>query len=536
MITLTKEQNEIVTTATQSIGTDSHTLIKIDSVAGASKSFIATLLINNLTVDYKGLYLVFGLANKNEMQAKMVHNKSITISTFAGLAVKYLKQAEFELDFNTRYDDAFFHSIYTDEEIRVPKHKKMIGHFTMHLFKRYLQSPEMLVREVMRTDRELIIEASYYKFMSKEIEEQIIQKVRTMFSLYLSKKTLPIPQIAHTKVLHSYLVQKLINIKSDFLILDEAGDVSPLDLNIFKLIQANLKIIAGDQHQAIMSFRGTTNAFINLKKEGISLNLTTSFRVPKQIGLKIEAFGKYFLDPLFKFKGYELANSSKDKIYLFRTNINIFKFVMNNPESTYRFIKDVKLLFGGFVKAMEFIHNPEGSTRLTGEYLFISRLYYRFKKISTRKVFIDWLATEQRHDRNVQGLLLKSKTMSLKDIRDTYQRMELMNQEDTTTDWLGNAHIVKGAEYGEVVIGHDFTYYIARSLLNQTQTRVRKLEELTFKDKEELRLLYVVSTRTNDKLSGYTLHLDNPKEFLKELQETAKEMLKPPTIDWNKIV
>jgi superfamily I DNA/RNA helicase len=107
--------------------------------------------------------------------------------------------------------------------------------------------------------------------------------------------------------------------------IDEAGDLTDLTIEIFKLLPATKKIIAGDPFQSIFSFMKCSNAFEYFKGEGISAPLTKTFRCSVPIANSIEKFVKTYLDKDFKFVGnkYPTSYKIKTKAYLSLTNAGL---------------------------------------------------------------------------------------------------------------------------------------------------------------------------------------------------------------------
>ena len=104
------------------------------------------------------------------------------------------------------------------------------------------------------------------------------------------------------KCFHIMLKDKEITTDFDLFIFDECADMVPVTLEIFKLLQADQKVVLGDKYQNIYSFMGTVNAFEELDNLDI-YPLTKSFRCSPAIAEQVEEFGIKYLTPDFKFTG-----------------------------------------------------------------------------------------------------------------------------------------------------------------------------------------------------------------------------------------
>jgi len=65
--------------------------------------------------------------------------------------------------------------------------------------------------------------------------------------------------------------------------LDEAGDLNEVTLELFKLLPARIKVAVGDPNQNIYTFNHTINCFERLDGHGTTFKLSKSFRVPEHI-------------------------------------------------------------------------------------------------------------------------------------------------------------------------------------------------------------------------------------------------------------
>jgi hypothetical protein len=110
--------------------------------------------------------------------------------------------------------------------------------------------------------------------------------------------------------------------QTDILAVDEAQDLTAITTAIIDHFPAKLKILVGDEKQAIFKWMGCVSAF-DLYPNATKLKLTKSFRVNAPDAVRIQSFMQQYVDSSFEFIG----NSDQPPIptsptvaYLTRTN------------------------------------------------------------------------------------------------------------------------------------------------------------------------------------------------------------------------
>ena len=91
----------------------------------------------------------------------------------------------------------------------------------------------------------------------------------------------------------------------DLLMLDEAGDLNPVTLEIFHLLPATTKIMVGDECQNIYVFNQTINGFESVKDKALNMSMTKSCRVSSKIAPYVESFGQHYINPDMQFQGID---------------------------------------------------------------------------------------------------------------------------------------------------------------------------------------------------------------------------------------
>jgi F-box protein 18 (helicase) len=280
------------------------------------------------------------------------------------------------------------------------------------------------------------------------------------------------------------------------LMLDEAGDLNEVTLEIFKLLPAKVKVAVGDPYQNIYSFNHTINCFDKLKGQGTTFKLSKSFRVPQNIAGPIEKFCRSYLDPDMKFEGIDSDKTDiKTRGYISRTNTGLInKLIELNMDNTP---------YGLVRKAKEIFKVP----------LMIAGLKYQGKIYDPaykqlQEDVNDW------HE-NVDGIKVKHKSilsyLMVKYIEDISLKQainlvikhgkstifeaysEASNHENKKQDFmLLTAHSSKGLEFDEVILAPDMNNSI-EILVEELTIEPEKV--LSSSERESLNLYYVACTR-----------------------------------------
>lgn len=157
-----------------------------------------------------------------------------------------------------------------------------------------------------------------HNFISPIIGEYVIRILTDV-----THGNLPCTHEMYLKFYHMALDNGSITYEEPFTIimLDEAGDLNPVTLEVFKLLPTKKKILVGDPYQNIYAFNQTINGFEEMHKQVTKLPMTKSFRVSTDIAMQVEYFCKKHLDKDFHFEGTELKDMEiRTKAYITRTN------------------------------------------------------------------------------------------------------------------------------------------------------------------------------------------------------------------------
>jgi len=302
----TSEQEALFTAATD----PSIDFLQVSAVAGASKTTSLVEVANRLPSS-KILYMTFSKAMADEAQGKFPSN--VECRTLHSLAYRNVVK-QYGLDvgwFNVR-DIQSEGLTYSD--------KKEV-HSTIELF---LSSAY--------TDPVVFLN-------TQDMDELLCNSVIAYLDL-MADAVIPCNHSFYLKMYHVLLANGTITAdKYDVLMIDEAGDLTPLTIEMFKLLPIKKKIMVGDPMQSIFTFMNCTNAFEYFKGQGTATNLTQSFRVAAPIAKRIEGFMHKHVDTNFKFKGrvYPKDCKPRTKGYIARTNSGLVSEMLRLQEENIAF-------------------------------------------------------------------------------------------------------------------------------------------------------------------------------------------------------
>lgn len=289
----------------------------------------------------------------------------------------------------------------------------------------------------------------------------------------------------------------------DFIMVDEAGDINPVTLEIFRLLPSPRKIAVGDPFQNIYTFNHTINAFTALADEGTLFKMTRSFRVSDYIAPHIEHFVKTYLDPSMQFVGTPVTSTViKSSAYITRTNGALISRMieLNASNSPYGLVRKASEIFKvplmliglkhkGFITEASYKHLQSD----VNDWYESTKLQTMYKNVLSYLAFlytddiplVQSIRLVQRHG---SKLVMTAFTESRKHERSD-QPLLLMT-----------AHSAKGLEVDEVTIAEDLNYSVVTPMIRVESGMC--ISELAPQEQEALRLYYVACTRAGIKLNN----------------------------------
>lgn len=313
MYTLSTEQKSIINKIEEIYkNKEKNNLIKIDAKAGTGKTSTLISIVEHLNniKRVSGRYLVFGKANSEEAKERFAH-LNIDCSTLHSMAIRSIKSIEDENGMSLFPIDVCNGNI-----------KPGMLNKTKILYKYRYQCIKLL-------EKFYVSESSNFDVYSKKYTKEMIERIDSNDKIENKEEMISeIPKviegsrkiwdmsrngivpISHNGYLKMFHILCKINPDTflpkssyDIVMLDEAGDVNEVMLDIFRLLKAKVKVIVGDKNQNIYGFNDTVNGFEILKDEGYTFSLSKSYRVPSHIAKQVESFGSNLIDPNFKFSG-----------------------------------------------------------------------------------------------------------------------------------------------------------------------------------------------------------------------------------------
>lgn len=449
-------------------------LILIDSVAGSGKTTLLQAIADARADNAKNLYLAY--------------NKAIATSS--------------SKKFGNNVDCRTTHSLAYRAAV-IPNGLK-VGFFGY----------KQITDNISYSDKYLLVEDIKEFCLSKYLSYKEFAKNTGKINTALAEKYLGKMRDGSIECTHDYYLKLFHDLLSqnkaktdnyDLVMLDEAGDLNEVTLEIFKLLPAKLKVAVGDPYQNIYTFNHTINCFERLEGEGKTFKLSKSFRVPEHIATPVEKFCQEYLNPDMKFKGVKTTNTAvKTRGYISRTNGGLInKLVELNRD---------KVPYGLVRKAQEIFKVPLMLAGIKYQGRIYDPAYKHLQEDvddwhennngvrTTYPKLYGYLKAKHSEDLSlVQAINLISKH-GKSGIFEAYA--EAKSHENSKQDFmLLTAHSSKGLEFDEVMLAPDMNLSID-SIIQEIKDDPNK--KLSSYDKEALNLYYVACTRALVRLRNAT--------------------------------
>jgi len=292
---LTDEQQKII----DMVKDDNTKLLKINSVAGSGKTSILIEIVKS--IEHKnGLYLAYNKSIATEASKKFPN--TVKCSTVHSLA---FRNTVSELN----YDIGFFNWKSINKPIDYEYKIIIIDLMNDFFLSKYTKFNDFIESDQYKKEQMNFVHKDIIKYTEEYVRKMLTGKIDITHAGYL-------------KLYHILLENEKIQHKEfDFVMIDEAGDINEVILEIFNLLPAKKKIMVGDENQNIYTFNNTINGFNVMKNQGVQLNMTQSFRCDTKIAKKIESFMKKYLNPNFSFVGSDIKDENINSIMIIsRTN------------------------------------------------------------------------------------------------------------------------------------------------------------------------------------------------------------------------
>ena len=481
---LTKEQQAIIDILKSP--ESNNRIVAVNSVAGAGKTYTAKAIAESLK-PANGLYTAYNKAIVEDSKKKI---KNIDVRTLHSLALRYSP--------NKKVDNFTYKSIKENIDY---KEKRSImelleGFFLSSFLNLDDYANHKIVKEKFIIDNQTITLAKSY------FSQMVDGSISAPFNFLL--------KFLHIKLHTSKKLNLGFKLKYDLVILDECQDTTAVSFEIFKLIDAEKKVILGDTYQNIYSFMNTVNAF-ELLDNNILMHLTQSFRCRPEVAAIVEKYGKKLLNKDFKFTGTEnIKTEIKTEAHLTRSNLSLIETMhffhkQNRHYSLTRKIDDI------FELAVSIHEANQGMNVTSIKYNFLEMEYGKFIFNAKNDItFFDYLemilGTDSDISRGIQ--LLKNLAVDNIDIIQVKKQAEIMS--DNPDVVLATAHTFKGLEADIVYIHNDLneSLDVADSKKRDFYKKNKKDAKLPLEISNELNLYYVALSRARIKIENVSPLLD----------------------------
>lgn len=489
--------------------------VKILAIAGAGKTALLKA-ITDITKPKNALYLAYNKAIADESSEKFDKQRVSCITTHS-LGYHYIvKGIGYVLGQDITGRSFIQNKMTYPDEIQNDKQKKeYYDNYLVHLEYARKDLLAVIISKFLLSKHIKLIDYIQDEFLDILEPEEIV--IANAYVNMMKNKKVTITHSFYLKMLHVMLQSGVIKINQyDLVMLDEAGDINEVTLEIFNLIQCDKKIMVGDNQQNIYSFNATINGFEATKNIGTTFDLSRSFRVSQCLAEPIEKFCKKYLEKSMVFRGVEYTvdqiPETKDMeiAHIFRTNAGLVDKMlelekMNLPynctrsvESLFRMHRTIMFVKPGgtvFDQDLQFIQQDRDLYEASAE---DQRLY---------PTFLGYLKVKNENNVQVKTAIQTILKYGSKTLIDLYKKAKSHEEHsDKHKITLTTAHASKGCEYDIVHIGQDLNDIVQNIITeydlddpyknkNRHPSTILRNSEL-----EEFRLYYVAATRAKFKL------------------------------------
>jgi superfamily I DNA/RNA helicase len=473
---LTEEQYNIINSSGN---------IKINAVAGSGKTTTIIEYSKSRPSRSRILYLAFNKSVKTEADEKFsrLGLDNVKVETAHSLAYK---NVIYKYGYSLKSNGYKTHEVAEILKLRrrKEKHFELFAANHINRFVSYFcNSSARKVNQLNYLD--VISDPVAYDFVSKNYE--FIEKQTRLF---LSKMDSGEIEITHDFYLKKFQLQNPV-LNYDYILFDEGQDASPAMLDVF-LNQNAIKVIVGDSHQQIYSWRYAINSLEQV--DYTALPLTISFRFPQDIAnlaceiLKWKNMLSEYL--IFPIKGSGGKNSNQMKATIARTNIGLLGKAFEFVEQSH---KTQPLYFEGNVNS--YLYAEDGASLF--DVLNLYNHNHEMIKDALIKSFNDFSELEEyvmKTEDNQLSVLVEIVKKYENELPKLIRLIKDSHVEDKRQAKMvfSTVHRSKGMEYDTVFLHNDFlTHRKLKRLIDKKEENPIDVSKLA----EEVNVLYVAVTR-----------------------------------------
>ncbi len=487
---ITQEQEDIINSSGD---------IKINAVAGSGKTTTIIEYAKARPATAKILYLAFNKSVKLEAIKKFAAKglTNVTIETAHSLAYKNIV---FRHQYKVRAQGYKTHEIAALLGLQgngEKHHEYVIANHINKFIALFCNSDKLKVQEVNYLDT---ISDAKAKTFVKTFYHFIATQTRQL----LAKMDKGEIEITHDFYLKKFQLQNPV-LAFDYILFDEGQDASPAMLDIF-LKQPAVKVIVGDTHQQIYSWRYAVNSLE--KTSFTTFNLSHSFRFGANIA-NLATQVLFWKDAITEtkplvIKGLGINTDTKTKAVIGRTNLglllkaieyvtekkNINKIYFEGNFNSYTYADEGASLYD--------VLNLQNNKRALIKDALI-------KSMASIKDLEEYIEKTEDAQLGMMLEIVKEYGNDIYDIIKTIKQKQVENDEKEKAEVIfSTVHRCKGMEYDAVHLVKDF---ITEDKVQRQAHELDNDEKKINKLNEEINLLYVAITRTKN-----TLHI--PEELL----------------------
>lgn len=507
---MTSEQREIIKTDFD---------IRINAVAGSGKTSTIIEYAKSRPSGSRILYLAFNRAIKLEAAAKFASKglNFVKVETAHSIAFKHIvfrHGYKLKAGSYTSQEMAQFLNLKSFGE----KHDEFVMANHINRFLTYYCNSKAETLDDLNyldliTDPKAMGFANSYINTIKSKTQQILDKMDS----------------AEIEIIHDFYLKKFqlsgISLPYDYILFDEAQDASPAMLEVF-MKQKATKVIVGDSHQQIYSWRHAVNSLDKAKFD--SYSLTNSFRFDQNIAHLSNAVlsWKNILKegmPSVSINGAGNSNQLKSKAIIARTNLGLLlkaiDYINQNPG-----VK--KIHFEGNFNS--YTYADEGTSLYDVLNLHLG-MQGRIRDKLLRSMNSETELEEyiEKTEDAQMGMMLEIVREYGEDIPFIINSLKQKQVPDANREEaqmiFSTVHRCKGMEYDQVTLVDDF---ITEAKVKKAAIDLKDNPSLLPKAFEEINLLYVAITRTRN-----LLYI--PESLLPEGFESTSNiiLIKPPVLE-----
>jgi F-box protein, helicase, 18 len=487
----TDEQIEIINT--------NHNIL-VNAVAGSGKTTTIVSYAQNRPPNSKILYLAFNKSVKLEAVRKFEQKGlyNVNVETAHSLAYKYIvSRSKYEVAPNGYKNHEIVEKLGLQDFGE--KHNEYVIASYINKFVAYF----------CNSDKEKMAELDYLSIINEAKAKEFVNYHYNTI-LRQSREFMAKMNAAELPITHDFYLKKFQLLKPqlgyDYILFDEGQDASPAMLDVFLNQNNTIKVIVGDTHQQIYSWRFAVNSLEKVDFD--NYKLSKSFRFRQEIALlgmealqlKKKVSEDLLAEPVLIF-GLGGSDEKKSKAVIARTNLGLLTKAI---ELVYEEGAAQNIYFEGNINSYTYADEGTSLYDVLGLYngdkqRIRDPLLRMMKDLEELEAYI-----KKTEDMQLSMMLelVKQYGNRIPSIINYIKEKHLQSDKKEEAEMIfSTVHRCKGMEYDEVYLVDDFI----------TKDKIESYPEDYFDDQknvekinEEINLLYVAITRTRN-----ILHIQN---------------------------